>query len=105
MVTGIDDATFEESVDFREDEIAFLSDDDGIEFLTDAVSGDVFEHPEFVCLPFERFVLAGCAVNIVENGEQLLLLVGKRLVGEMRGKLTEDDEIGVAAEGGTDLHV
>ena len=105
MVAGINDAAFEEVVDFREDEISFLADDDCIEFLSDAVSGDVFQHPEFVRFAFEGFVLAGRAVNIVENGEQLLLFVRKRLVGEMRGKLTEDDEIGVAAQGGTDLHV
>ena len=105
MVAGVDDAAFEEFVDFRQNEIAFLPDDDCVEFLSDAVSRDVFEHPELVCLPFEGFVLAGRAVHVVENGEELLLPVGEGLVGEMRGKLTEDDEIGVAAEGGTDLHV
>ena len=105
MVAGIDDAAFEEAVDFREDEISFLPDDNRIEFMPDAVSGDVFQHPEFVRFTFEGFILAGRAVNIVENGEQLFLLVGERLVGEMRGKLSEDDEIGVAAQGGADLHV
>ena len=105
MVAGIDDAAFEEAVDFREDEIAFLPHDDCVELLSDAVSCDIFQHPESVCFAFKGFVLASRAIDIVENGEQFLLSVRKRLVGEMRGKLAEDDEIGVAAQRGADLYV